>query len=329
MIDDDTARSPAGHLARRRRGRWWPWLVAAAILALLFWRTPLDELRRSVDRGPALVLAAYSWVAVVVAFAGDVWATRVGLRAVGIRLPLRDLVTVRGTTHLLGLINFTAGQGTIAYYLARLGTPAPQAAGGVLFLVLVSVVSLSLLGVLGLASAPPLGGDWNARLIALGLLAITGFFGILAFRPRWLVRIAWLQPLFTASRGGRLSAVASRFAHFLLFAVLYWGAIVVWGIPIPLGEALPLIVALMFVAALPITPYGIGTVQAAQIVLFSPYLAASERVSPEASILGFSLVHYAASMAAQAAVGLLCYLAWRRLAGRRAPTAGSPPPAQP
>jgi len=312
MIDDGPA-APAASTAPRR-GRGWPWAVAAAILAFLLWRTPLGELARAVERGPSLALVAYSCAALLVVFVADVWATRVALAAVGVRLADRHLVAVRGTTHLLGLVNFTAGQGTLAYYLVRLGTPVPAAAGSVLFLVAVSGLSLAALGVAGIAWAPPLEGGWGRLLVVVALAGIAGALAVVVLRPRWLTRRTWARPLFAAGRRGWLAAIGSRVAHLLVFALLYWGAVRIWRIPIPLDEALAIVVALMFVAAVPITPYGVGTVQAAQIVLFAPYLPHLEPAAREASILAFSLVHYAASMATQAALGFLCYLGWRRIA---------------
>jgi len=311
MIDDRLA-APATS-AEPRRGRFWPWAVAAAILAFLLWRTPLGELARAVERGPSLALVGYSCVALLAVFVADVWATRVALAAVGVRLNSRVLVAVRGTTHLLGLVNFTAGQGTLAYYLVRLGTPVASAAGSVLFLVAVSGLSLAALGVAGLAWAPPFEGGWGRLLVVGALAGIAGTLAVIVLRPRWLTRWAWAGPLFSAGRRGWLAAIGSRVAHLLLFALLYWGAVRIWSIPIPVDEALAIIVALTFVAAVPITPYGLGTVQAAQIVLFARYLPEMEPGAREASILAFSLVHYAASMATQAALGFLCYLDWRRL----------------
>jgi uncharacterized membrane protein YbhN (UPF0104 family) len=162
--------------------------------------------------------------------------------------------------------------------------------------------------------------------LAAGVAAVGGSIALLALRPPWLARFGWARPLLAVTLGGQLRALAARLVHFLLFALLYWGAVRIWGIAVPPREALALVAVLMFVAALPITPHGLGTVQAAQLLLFSRYLPHPEPAAREASVLAFSLVHYAASMATQALLGFVCYLGWRRLT-RRPPTAPPPPTA--
>jgi hypothetical protein len=68
----------------------------------------------------------------------------------------------------------------------------------------------------------------------------------------------------------------------------------------------------MFLAALPITPYGLGTVQTAQVFLLSAYADAPTSRDRAATILAFSLVQYAASILTQAGLGALCWSRWTR-----------------
>ena len=59
----------------------------------------------------------------------------------------------------------------------------------------------------------------------------------------------------------------------MLFLVLaYWGAMRLWGIEVPLSRGLAMITVVLFVYAVPVTPAGLGTTQAALVVLFSPFV---------------------------------------------------------
>lgn len=319
-------REPAPDLRTAGRGSWWPWVVAAAILALLLWRTPLDELALALRRGPAVGLALFAAFAMLAAFAADLWATGISVTTLGVRLSRAELVVVRGTSHLLGLLNFTLGQGTIGYYLARRGIAASRATGVVAYLVVVSFLGLTVLAMFGLALGPSLGATATASLLATGGIALLAPTALYVARPRWLRRRAFAEAIFSAPPARHAAALASRVLHFGAFTVLYWGALRVWGVPVPLSTAVGLIAILLFVAALPITPYGMGTVQAAQILLLSPFMPQADPAAREASVLAFGLIHFAASAATQALLGFVCYLGWRRLS-RRPPTAPPHPTA--
>jgi uncharacterized membrane protein YbhN (UPF0104 family) len=59
------------------------------------------------------------------------------------------------------------------------------------------------------------------------------------------------------------------------------------------------------IAALPVTPGGLGTTQALQVLFFSPYGSAP-------AVLAFSLVHHAISLIVQAGIGFGCWRFLRR-----------------
>ena len=84
----------------------------------------------------------------------------------------------------------------------------------------------------------------------------------------------------------------------------------------PLAQGLALLPLVLFVAALPITPAGLGTVQAAQIVLLSSFAPGATAAAREAAVLAFGLAFAALGLAFQAATGALCLalLARRRRA---------------
>ncbi len=67
------------------------------------------------------------------------------------------------------------------------------------------------------------------------------------------------------------------------------------------------------IIALPITPLGLGTTQAALVMLISPYAPFANPGDRAAMVLAFSLVAYFFGIIAQAGVGLWCMQKINRL----------------
>ena len=296
----------------RRLGRWLPWAVGLGLLAWLLYRVPLTELRTAMGRGPALALSLYAAAHLLISFVTDTAATRTGLAVVGIHRPFGEILWVRGATYLLGLVNFTLGQSALAVHLARTRIRWAVAAGATLLQVLVNFVALALLVAVGALFYSPLPRQARWLLVGVIVASVAVTIGVWALRPAWLTRRSVMGPFFDTRLAEHGRALAARLGHFVLFSLLYWGALRVWGIPVPPGEAVVLVTLLMFLAALPITPYGIGTVQVAQVLFFSSYVEAASAAEREASVLAFSLVQYAASLLVQGGLGYGCWLRWQR-----------------
>ena len=201
-------------------------------------------------------------------------------------------------------------------WAARTGAGAARATGAVAFLVATSGLALAAIAVPALLAARGAipgaapGGIPLAALVALAGVAV--YLAAVAAGRRWLDRLPWplvraaLVPLVEAGVAGHLRAAAWRLPHLLAMVLFHWGAFRIWGIALPLGAGLALIPVVLLVAALPITPSGLGTTQAMQVLLFSPWATGATPDERAADVLAFSLAFYAVSVAANAAVGLAC-----------------------
>ncbi|HEX5718970.1 MAG TPA: lysylphosphatidylglycerol synthase domain-containing protein [Thermoanaerobaculia bacterium] len=289
--------------------RWLPWLVALAILAFLIREVRLDALREAFRHGAWVALALYIVLETLVALPADAFGTREALAVAGIPRPWSEVLLARGASYLLGLLSYVAGQGGMGFYLARTGAPAGRSAGAVLLLLIANGIVLVLLGAAGLGiELGRLDGvrtDLLLLIIAAALAGILVYLIVIAVRPRWLERYSLLAPLFEAGLGGHLRAILARFPHMLLLAGLHWGAFRIWGIAVPPVRGMALNPIVLLIAALPVTPGGLGTTQALQVLFFSPYSSAS-------SVLAFSLVHHAVGLIVQAGVGFACWTLLRR-----------------
>jgi uncharacterized membrane protein YbhN (UPF0104 family) len=298
--------------------RWLPWLVAAAILAFLVREIRLEPLRDAFRHGAYVALSLFIVFELVVTLPVDTFATREALAAAGIFRPWSEVMYARGATYLLGLLSYVAGQGGMGFYLVRAGVPVARSAGAVLFLLIANGIVLVLLGAVGLAVELARGGLQGAPagLLLLTIAAALGgtvVYGVLiAARPRWLARYGLLAPLFEAGLRGNARAVAARFPHMLLLAVLHWLAFRIWGIAVPAVPGLALNPIVLLLSALPVTPGGLGTTQALQVLFFSPWAPGATGDDRAAAVLAFSLVHHAVNLVVQAAIGLACLPPFRR-----------------
>ncbi len=289
--------------------RWLPWLVALAILVFLIREVRLEALREAFRHSAWVALSLYIVLETLVALPADAFGTREALAVAGIPRPWSEVLLARGASYLLGLLSYVAGQGGMGFYLARTGVPAGRSAGAVLLLMIANGIVLVLLGAAGLGiELGRLEGvrtDLLLLTIAAALAGILAYLIVIAVRPRWLERYSLLAPLFEAGLRGHLRAILTRFPHMLLLAALHWGAFRIWGIAVPPVRGLALNPIVLLIAALPVTPGGLGTTQALQVLFFSPYGSAP-------AVLAFSLVHHAIGLIVQAVVGLGCLTLLRR-----------------
>ena len=250
----------------------------------------------------------------------DAWATEVTLRLCGGSPPFRDVLAMRGATYLLNLVHFGAGQGAFGWYLARAGRGGWSAGGALLLMLATQGLALVLVVAAGLLLAPP----WLARpalpVAALALAGIVVYLVVVAMRPAWAQRVALLRPLLVAGLRGHLVAGAARVPHMALLVLLNWGLYRVWGMPVPLRFGLAVWPILMLVSALPITPSGLGTVQAMQVSLFAEWAPGADLATRQAAVLALTIASYALALLIQALIGAYALRALRR-------EIGEPPPA--
>jgi uncharacterized membrane protein YbhN (UPF0104 family) len=136
---------------------------------------------------------------------------------------------------------------------------------------------------------------------------------VIGLQPRYLQNYQLLAPLWQAGLRGHLRAAAGRFPHMLLLVFAYWGAFRVWGIPVPLAQGVAVVPVVLFINAVPITPLGLGTTQAALVFLLSPYVTLPEPEVQAAVVLAFSLTYSFFGISMQVLLGLWCFQKIRKI----------------
>jgi hypothetical protein len=330
-----------------------PWVLAAALLAFLFLRLPRAELARALAAGPYGLLAAWAAATTALSLLADAAATRTAFAATGLRRPFGELLLARGATYLLGLIHSAVGQGGLGLYLLRTGAAPGQAFAAVVLIFITHLAAMALVAAGGMLAAAAgagamvggtVGGDVGGEAgrglgrylagfaggagsggsglrpwlpaFALLVAVFAAFVLALRWKPHWLVRRPALAPLFAAGPGGFLAATAARVPHVLAMVLGLWVGLRLWGVPLPIGRGTVLLSVVLLVAALPIAPNGLGTTEAALVVLASPYAPLAGAAARQSVVLAFCMLFHLFGIAVQALLGLVCLgVSARRRAG--------------
>ncbi len=294
---------------RSRLGKVLTWAVAISILSYLGATIPAQDLGDALSRTSLWLLLPLTVGFVLSLLVADATAMWVGFRAALPDIPLRmkPVLLIRGASYLLAVLSYSAGQGGIIYFLRREhGVPLSRATGAVLLtsgafvIVLASVMGIGLLS--GQVPDRP-----ELRVVALLVMAATPvYLAVVALRPRFLARWQILKPFFDAEIWGTVRIVAARGLHTAVLLAGHWTAMRVFGVDVPLDVALTRLPVLFVVGALPISPSGLGTTQAAAMTLFAEFAPGATESARAATVFAYSLSFHVCCMVGSALTGLIC-----------------------
>lgn len=259
-----------------------PWFFALALLGFSLRKTSLHEALEALQRGGGWRFAAVIVLSVVLVLLGDVLGTVGTYLAAGLRLPWRTVAHGRLAACLPQVLSVHLGQAFLGYYLVR-RCQLPVRRVVALALVGYGVVAGGLV-LIALGSLPwsaarqPRELAWLAALLALGV----GGLAVLAWRPRFAARLAFLDELMSMGSRGVLRALLWRTPQVLALLGSTWAAYWCFGVRLPWSQAAFALPLILLVASLPFTPQGLGTRELAALHLLRPFASAS---TGEADIL--------------------------------------------
>ena len=296
----DSAEVPSRH---RHSGlkRVLPWIVTAAIFALIFRRVPVGKVVEAL-RGVHLAsyLAIMMPYSVVYLLVDTFCLTRV-INWFNTRIAYRDVLPIRATTYLLTLINSPLGQGSVALYLNRReGIPFLEVASSVLFMMFVELYQLVFFSSVGAALAPH---RIESSLVWVYVALYVYFAVHLAiFRhgAPWIRKpkaVAMLRSFRLARPSHYLLLMLFKAPNFLMATVVYYFALQAFGIHLPYQQLVMFLPVIFLSAALPIGVAHLGAPQYFWLHFFGDQ-------APEASLLAFSLAAHVTFMVMNAALGL-------------------------
>jgi hypothetical protein len=287
---------PAPASAGSRAARWiFPFVVSVALLWFVFSGIDISAVLERMTLSVAL-----RFVPPLLAFvAFTLWIEALCLvRVIAWSHPFDDkwvAAKIKSASYLLGLVNYALGAGALTVLVRRrVGMNLATAAGSILLISLLDLLSLLLLAVLGMAlmgtGAPAL----QAGIVLGAGGAIVLGFAVLRAPAKLgpLDRLRDLQ-LFSAARSAPISLLlelgALRIVFVGSFVSLAWATVSAFDISIPLLPMMVNTAALLLIAALPIAVAGLGTGQLAFVTLFERYADADALLAASLT-LSFGLI---------------------------------------
>ncbi len=300
--DEKTAAEPVW---RRRVKSLAPWVIAAGLLGYLFSDIAVVDAWQAAQSARLEIFLPIMLGCVLIWFLIDSAAYAYIFTRFNAPLSWREARSLRGMTYLLTPINFNLGTAAVILHLrTSKKIAALESTSTVVFYQSVDGMLLAGLVLVGVSLLPD-----SAEILALR----RGAFGIEVFQTSslallmtsvpswgWLMRFRGLG-LFRTHRLAVVRDVAVLMAlkglYFLVFIGLFWVGCQSFGVSVPFTLAMAATPAILLAGALPITPAGLGTQQAAMVFFFSPY-------GDEAAILAFGLTFPIALLVGRCLLGL-------------------------
>jgi len=302
-----------------RVARLIPWFGTAIALAWIAWTTDIDGAVNAIARanwfvffGSMCALFAAVWVIDTVAIH---WLYR---RFHNVDVRFRDVLPARGLTYVLGILTYSAGTAALVLYFKRRYRVGIIEGGATL--VVLMLVDLGILLLVVALGAPLLPASYQGPALMVGALFAGGAIAHLVFwRARWswgpLERVRQI-PAFRGLRQARLRDYVvlgvMRLPVVALYIAMHFATLSAFAIHVPAIRLLVYVPIQMVVAAIPISVGGLGTVQAAQRVLYAPYVvdddlgATISEAYALASIDAYGISLFVGFAVPRIIIGLLC-----------------------
>lgn len=281
------------------------WGVTIAVLAVLFWRVPFGIVLDQVRSAPGwTVPSALIFIALI--YLADSFATWATFARLAIPASFTELLVARGASYLLASVNYAAGQGGLVYFVSRAGNVTVGRAGvATLISAFANMLLLLVLATAGLALSDEYPPVWRTLLAgAWGAVAV--YAALVALKPRALRRFSVVQGLLDVGIGGHLWAGLVRTPHVVALTLFSIAMLRAFGVAVPLGAAFAGLPIVWIISILPISIRGLGTAQAAMVLLFKRFSTATDANSQEAAVLASSLTAFALMAVTQGLAGLVC-----------------------
>jgi hypothetical protein len=294
--------------------RWVPWLVAAAVLALLFVRYRPGEIADALSRGQALAVIPWCALVSLLGLATMSLADWLVFSAFAAGLRWFDVVRGRAGTTILMTLHYAASVGGYGVWLARkTGAGAAASSAAIGYQMLSDMCALSWFAV----GTALLWGDGLPRrdvVLALCGAGAAGSTLILLVGTRLVPRrLGGFARAWRAIGPARAAAsVALRITTLAMNVAGTIAAARAFGLDIPAGAMAAGLPVVYVVGALPLNILGLGAVTAAWVAVFAPF-------APGAEILAFQFLWQASSIALTVLRGLPFLPSVMRDIARRTP----------
>lgn len=283
------------------------WLIAVAVLYYLFRQVDKDKLLLALSAANLAIYLPLSVCFVALWFLIESQNLMFLFNMFGHGLTFKEMRFIRGASYMLMIINYNLGLGAIAWYLKNRNGIALTRAGSVMFFYYfvesVGITFFAMVGCLLIYGQSP--GIYGKIILIAGCM----FFSYIALF--FLIRFLPGRGLFTRFRSSALLATfyeadfpnyfklsGLRAVYFASFIFFFYFGLKSFDVHVPLLSLIGLVPVIFFIGNIPVTPFGIGTIQAAMMFFFKGY-------GLEENILSFSVAYSATLLFLRAPIGLI------------------------
>lgn len=299
-----------------------PWAAAVAIFVYLFHVYPPKNIYNSLQYMNIGLFGLISVSYMLLMFVLDTYSISRVLRTFGCSAPFAELLPARGSTYLLMVVNYAAGQAAFAFYQYRkYGIPISRMLG--IFSIIV-VVDLFIL--VTIAFVATFFTSWPFKIgnmeigtfvriftaaiyigFALAVILLNKFSRLKIFER--LLKNKFLNLIATTGFLDYFSVGISRLpVHIFILCGMYVAMHAFMDVPfVNVISNIPIV---FFIGSLPITPGGVGTSNVALVELFKPFVSnaaiSSGAISAGDLLFSFSLAWLFANYLMKALIGVIC-----------------------
>ncbi len=260
--------------------RMAPWVVTVAIVYYLASTTDIQRFLQVLQSLDPIAFFTVTAIGATCVYLTDSYCLKLLFGRFFGPVSYRDMLSVKGTSYFLNVVNYNAGAGAIAVFASKKkGFSLVEAIGTLLYLNAMDLFALTLLSFLGIVLGPAvLDGGQRTALLWVCLIMALVLVGTIAF---WVLRVPFLPNrirsfrIFFPFRTGRFTDypffIGLRAIFVCQYVIIHWAFLQVFGIPVPFIHLLVFVPIITFIGVLPISVAGLGTTQVAMRVFFSPY----------------------------------------------------------
>jgi uncharacterized membrane protein YbhN (UPF0104 family) len=290
---------------RKRVGRILAWVVAIALCGYVMSGFSFADVARALRAAAPWTVPGLTGLILTVYLADSfaIWKTFGWFAA---RLSFFEVVVVRGASYLLALLNYALGQGAIVYFVKRSrGVPVMRGTATVLLIMGINILMLLTVGSIGLLVAPKVDPTlpW---VLGAAYAGFALYLVLVVVKPRFLTSKPMFDVLLSAGPLDYLKAMGARLPHIVSLMALTYTSMLALGVHVPLAQAVLYLPVVYFVAVLPISPQGLGTMEAAMTYYFAGYAPGDTLDQRKAAIFASCLAVRVIANVVQAVVGFIC-----------------------
>ena len=282
-----------------------PWVAAVIILVYLFNRIDRDMFMISLKKADLYIYIPLIIISIIVWFLIESFNIQKLYQYFGHEVDFATMLQIRGSTFLLMIINYGLGPPGMAFYMKKLrGVSALRSMGMFFYYMVVESAGIALMAVAGFLLAGNSSGiqQWVLFLSTILFIFYNCEIIILKYLPPFgfmkkLMTSRFMQPVRESTASIYTRILVQRIGYFMTFIIFFYFAVRAFNIEIPFLALTALVPIIFFIGNLPITPFGVGTIQAAMLYFFKDY-------SSEANILAMSILYTVSLLLFRALIGL-------------------------